>query len=80
MITLHVKLSTTLRDYIPGYVPAEGLMAKLPAGGTVADMARAVGLPLGEIKIIMVNGRHAALETVLNDRDRVAYFPAVGGG
>lgn len=77
---LTVKLSTTLRDYVPGYVPEAGLQVKMPEGSSVAQLAQKVGLPLQEIKIIMVNGRQQTLDELLRDGDRVAYFPAVGGG
>ncbi len=77
---LHVKLSTTLRALVPGYEPARGLDAELPRGAVVRDLALSLALPVNEIKIIMVNGRHASLETPLHDKDRVAFFPAVGGG
>ena len=43
-------------------------------------LAEKIGLPLEEIKIIMLNGRHAKLEQTVSDGDRVGYFPAVGGG
>lgn len=77
---LHVKLSTTLRNHVPAYDPVQGLEAELTEGKTVKDLANDLGLPLEAIKIVMVNGRHAKLETPLKDADRVAYFPAVGGG
>ena len=77
---LHVRLSTTLRAFVPGYDPDRGLDTVLDEGGSVRDLALALALPLKEIRLIMVNGSHASLETVLRDRDRVAFFPAVGGG
>jgi len=77
---LHVKLSTTLRECVPGYAPAEGVTAELDGGTTVEHLACKLGLPLQDIKIIMVNGRHADMDTRLADGDRVALFPHVGGG
>ena len=78
-----VKLSTTLRDHIPGYNPETGLDADLTACAplpTAETLARHIGLPLEEIKIVMVNGRRQGLTRPVYDGDRVAYFPAVGGG
>ena len=91
-----VTLSTTLRDHVPGYTPAVGLAFDLaalsrdrggaPTGGVkggevnAGDLAAHMGLPLSDIKIIMINGRHASLDQLVRDGDRVAYFPAVGGG
>lgn len=79
-MTVHVKLSTTLRDAVPGYVPATGLEAALPAPPTVRRLAEQLALPLEDIKIVMLNGQHASLDAPLADGDRVAFFPAVGGG
>ena len=77
---LHIKLSTTLRACVPDYDPVRGLAVELAEGGTARDLALHLGLPLDDIKIVMINGRHASLDTPLHDGDRVAFFPAVGGG
>lgn len=75
-----VRLSTTLRAYVEGYSPSTGLEMELEPGVTVGDLAKKLRLPLNEIKIMMVNGRHAALEDTVSDGDRIGFFPAVGGG
>ncbi|MDM8216098.1 MoaD/ThiS family protein [Desulfovibrio piger] len=77
---LHIKLSTTLRDYVKGYEPEKGLHVEVPDGMTVGELARHIGLPLEEIKIVMVNGRHSEADDAMRDGDRIAFFPAVGGG
>lgn len=77
-MSVHVRISTSLREYVPGYIPAKGL--EVDYVGTAADMAQFLGLPLGEIKFVMINGRQLPLQTELTPGDRVAYFPAVGGG
>ena len=78
-----VKLSSTLRDHVPAYTPETGLNADLAACGspcTAETLALHLGLPLEEIRIVMINGRQEELSCPLRDGDRVAYFPAVGGG
>ena len=75
-----VKLSTTLRDHVPGYAPETGLQVEMPEGSTVAQLAQHLGLPLRDIKIVMVNGRQHQVDDPMRDGDRIAYFPAVGGG
>jgi molybdopterin converting factor small subunit len=39
-----------------------------------------LGIGLGEMGIVMVNGQHAPLDYQLNERDTLALFPLVGGG
>lgn len=81
-MNVHIKLSTTLRQYVPDYEPEKGLNKELarPGHTTAEDLAKEMAIPIGEIKFVMINGRCLPLDTVLNDNDRVAYFPAVGGG
>jgi molybdopterin converting factor small subunit len=75
-----VTLSTTLRDHVPGYSPAQGLSTDINSPADVKALLALLGIPENETKIIMVNGRQATLRDPLSDGDRVALFPAVGGG
>lgn len=79
-MTITLLLSTTLRQYVPDYTPATGVSLELDGPLTVRELAEKIGLPLSEIKIVMLNGRHATLDQRINDNDRIGYFPAVGGG
>jgi sulfur-carrier protein len=51
-----------------------------PAGTTVADVADGLKLPLSELGIMMINGRHVKLDCPLADGDTLALFPLLGGG
>ena len=77
---VHIKLSTTLRDAVPGYAPTLGLDLDTDGPATAASVAEQIGLCPADIKIVMINGQRAPLDASLNDGDRVAFFPAVGGG
>ena len=79
---IHVRLSTTLRRYVAGYDPEQGMWMDLAPGeqASALDLARRLGLPDKEIKFIILNGRNQPILTILKDNDRLAYFPAVGGG
>ena len=48
----------------------------IPCREVIAD----VGIGVQEIGIILINGRHAALDTRLEDGDTLSLFPLVGGG
>ena len=73
-------MGTPRRDEVPGYVPETGLQGEMPEGSTVAQVAQHLGLPPQDIKIVMVNGRQQKVSDLMRDGDRIAYFPAVGGG
>ena len=48
---------------------------ELTSGSQVADLLTRLGLPDGRIKMIMVNGRGATLDTPIAAGNRVALFP-----
>ena len=75
-----LMLAATLRKYVPGYDGATGFDLEIRPGATVGDVARQAGIPEEQIKIVMVDGVGARLETVLEGSERVALFPPVGGG
>ncbi len=70
-----VKLFATLR------VNRKNIMEmELEEGAVPRQVAQLLGIPLGEIAIIMINGRGAVFESRLEDQDVLALFPPVGGG
>lgn len=78
-MSVHVKLSSCLRRYVPEYEPALGIYAD-GAGYTAASLALALGIPLRETQFLLINRRLASLQTYLETGDEVSYFPFVGGG
>ncbi|WP_294557909.1 MoaD/ThiS family protein [uncultured Mailhella sp.] len=82
-MSIQIRLSTTLRDLVPGYDPENGLVFELKEGESslaARDVARRMGIPPEEITIVMINSRQSDLDGTVNDGDRVAFFPPVGGG
>ncbi|HEY6001859.1 MAG TPA: MoaD/ThiS family protein [Anaeromyxobacter sp.] len=51
-----------------------------PEGATIGDVVDGLGIPRGEVGILMVSGRHAQLADRLSAGDTVSIFPLVGGG
>ena len=48
---------------------------ELPVAPRIEDVLTGLGLPLDRVKMIMLNGRGATLETPVREGDRVALFP-----
>lgn len=54
-------------------LPPEGIAC-------AGDVLKKMGIPAGEVSILLVNGFHKTPETPVKDGDIVALFPPVGGG
>ena len=48
---------------------------ELTSGALVEDLISRLGLPDDRVKMIMVNGKGATLDTPISDGNRVALFP-----
>lgn len=75
-IYIQIKLFATFLEKLPDnadHFPLE-------EGAAVADLANRLGIEPKDAKLIFVNGRKGALDTILADGDRVGLFPPVGGG
>jgi molybdopterin converting factor small subunit len=53
---------------------------ELPEGTECRNVVLNLGLTEEEIGIIMINGRHGALDQKLAHKDILSLFPLVGGG
>jgi molybdopterin converting factor small subunit len=49
-------------------------------GLTVKDVVDEGGIRVDDVRIVLVNGRTAELDSPLSDGDRVGLFPAISGG
>ncbi len=79
-MAIQLFLAATLRRYVPDYDANTGHAVDVPPGTSVLELARRVGLPQKDVKLIMVNGIAAKWDTVLQGDERVGLFPPVGGG
>jgi molybdopterin synthase sulfur carrier subunit len=75
-----VKLSTSLRRLVPDYDPLTGIEVEPRPDESAAGLMARLGIPLEQVKVIMINGLAAGADTILTDGDRVGLFPPVGGG
>lgn len=76
LITVHVHLFASLYRN-PG---DSHQILKLQARTSVRDIVKRLELPEMEIHLAFVNGRVASLDRILQDGDRLALFPPIGGG
>jgi len=78
---VEIKIFSTLKRYV-----AESDMLvgdnrwEIPEGITACELGKKLKIPEKEIKIILINGRKADDDHVLNAGDSVYIFPLLMGG
>lgn len=74
-MTITVKLFATFRN---GRFKVA--LQEHPSGTYCRTIVLDLGLTEEEIGVVMVNGRHAVLDHLLQESDTLSLFPLVGGG
>ena len=77
---VRLKLFATFRRYLPTGTQGGACDVEVPDGTQVSDLLSRFGVPDKESLMILVNGRDAGPDRILQDGDVVAVFPAVAGG
>jgi molybdopterin synthase sulfur carrier subunit len=77
---LQIRLFATLRQFVPGYDPYQGLALDIPSGTTLLQIIQQLGLPPEDVTLILVNGAHQPPHYQLQGDERVAFSPPIGGG
>lgn len=74
-VQIKVKLFATLREN-----HEKEMMMDIAQGATPKEIIECLNILKEEAAIIMINGRHANTDQVLEDNDTLSIFPPVGGG
>ncbi|MGD2124711.1 MAG: MoaD/ThiS family protein [Desulfobacteraceae bacterium] len=79
---IELRLYASLARYMPVHGDRRGAhqTIEIKEGTTIGSLLENLKVPTSEVKLIFVNGVHAALGQVLKDGDRVGIFPPVAGG
>lgn len=80
MIHIDVVLYASLSRYHPEKSGAAPFTVTLEEGSTISQLLERLGIPEKEIKQFFVKNRRQDGNYVLQNGDRVAIFPPVGGG
>ena len=76
---LELRVYTGLEKFT-GTKFGELIKAEVPEGSTIRDLMKTYNIPEVEVFSSLVNGIHKDWDAVLQEGDRVALFPPVGGG
>ncbi len=74
------NLFASLTRYKPEGIGTDFWMVECEEGTMVSTLLQEIGVPLGEVALIFINGVHGKMESVPKDMDRLGVFPPVGGG
>ncbi|MBC7326418.1 MAG: MoaD/ThiS family protein [Moorella sp. (in: Bacteria)] len=77
---VEVRVFSGLEKFVPGAGLGKALLVQVPEGTTGRDLLAQLQIPADQVFTMFVNGKHAALQQVLQPGDRVALFPPIGGG
>lgn len=78
---IEAKIFSTLRHLLPNSPNhLDGNKWDIPEGATVAQVLKMLNIPEKEVKILLINGRKANRESVLNEGDVFHVFPIMAGG
>ncbi len=76
---IEIHLYASLMKYMSESIGNDDIV-EVDQGLSVKELLKQVKVPMDLVKIVFVNGVHAAADTILKDSDRVGVFPPVGGG
>jgi molybdopterin converting factor small subunit len=80
-VIIEIKVFSILRQHLSSSEKRpEGDKWDIPDGENVARVLERLGLPRDQDKILLVNGRHAREERVLDEGDVLYVFPPLSGG
>ena len=75
-VTIQLKLYATLRKFAPN----DDDEINIEPGTSVSDIIKQLGIPGTEAKLVFINGKKGAIDTILRGGERLGIFPPVGGG
>jgi molybdopterin synthase sulfur carrier subunit len=78
-VRVEVRAFATVAAFLPSGRRAAAIV-EVPEGGTVLDVARAIGIPDEMPLVALVNGRDAETSQPLERDDVVTLFPPLAGG
>lgn len=79
-MAVRIFLSSSLRTYVPGYDPLEGIQETVEQPIPLKEFCSRLKIPVQAIKIAMADGKRVSMDYVIRGNERLALFPPVGGG
>ena len=77
---IEIRLFASLARFMPDKSIKKPYAMTVQEGATIASVFQALHVPEDSVKLIFLNGIHAASDQVLKEGDTLGVFPALGGG
>lgn len=75
-----VRLFATFRDFLPQQAVRSAVRLEVEEDKRVGAVLKALHVPVELPRIVLINGLHAAEDSLLTDGDVVSVFPPLIGG
>jgi len=80
VMRVYAKLCASLRKHLPPDAVENRVLCELRDGATVADLIGRLGLPSGNIGIIVADDAHLDMGSPLSEGIEISIFPPLAGG
>ncbi len=81
VIIIEVKIFSSLLHYIPDSEwRLDRYRWEVPEGATVGQVLEMLSLPEEEARVVLINGRSAKKDSILQENDVLHVFPPMCGG
>ena len=77
---IQLNLYASLARYLPHKGKGNPCTLELVDGTTIDEVLTLLKIPSNVVKLLFLNGVHAAGDEILKEGDRVGVFPPIGGG
>ncbi|MDD4802861.1 MAG: MoaD/ThiS family protein [Syntrophomonas sp.] len=75
-----LRLFWTLSKYSADIQNGKRMHITVPDDARVRDLIEELKIPVQEVGLIVLNGSLGKIESILNDKDDVQFFPPIEGG
>lgn len=77
---VEVRAHANIKDLIRNYPDKGVLKVYLLEQATLGDLFKALNVPAKQVDLVIINGKCAHEDTVLNNGNLIEFFPLLSGG
>jgi len=74
-LKIEVRLFASLRKN-----REKSLTIEIEPDSSPKHVAHILNIPVKQISMVLINGRNSTMDAIINEKDVVSFYPAIGGG